>query len=204
MATRGYCPDCDDAVDVEGEWPGTCTACGRRIDEHQVPDVLGPGLRVLFVGINPGVQTARAGHHFANPRNLFWPLLDEAGFTPRRLDPSEEGRLPVFGVGVTNAVTRATPGSGDVRAEDKARGRRRLARLVDDVAPAWVAFVGKQAYTMATRTQRPEHGPQDDAFAGAQAFVLPSTSPANAAVPRDEKLRWFRRLHDAAFGSDDA
>lgn len=204
MARRGYCPGCDDAVDVEGDWPGACTVCGRRVDEHPVPDVLGPGLRVLFVGINPGVQTARAGHHFANPRNLFWPLVAEAGFTPRRLEPAEERRLPEFGAGITNVVTRATPGSGDVRAEDQTRGRRRLTRLVTDVRPTWVAFVGKQAYTMATQTQRPGHGPQDDAFAGARAFVLPSTSPANAAVPRREKLRWFRRLHDATFDGDDA
>lgn len=204
MAPRGYCPDCDDAVDVEGDWPGACTRCGRRVDEHPVADVLGPDLRVLFVGINPGVQTARGGHHFANRRNLFWPLVHEAGFTPRRLDPAEEGRLPAFGAGITNVVTRATPGSGDVRAEDKRRGSRRLAGLVEEVAPAWVAFVGKQAYTMATGTDRPAHGVQRERFAGARAFVLPSTSPANAAVPRDEKLHWFRRLYRLAFESDDA
>lgn len=204
MAARGYCPRCDDAVDVEGDWPGSCTRCGRDVDEHPVADVIGSRLRVLFVGINPGVQTARAGHHFANPRNLFWPLLDEAGFTPRRLDPAEEHRLPAFGAGITNAVTRATPGSGDVRAEDKERGRARLARVVKDTGPAWAAFVGKQAYTMATGTRRPDHGTHDDPFAGARVFVLPSTSPANAAVPRDEKLQWFRRLRDAAYDTADA
>ena len=162
-----------------------------------MPDVVRGGLEVLFVGINPGVQTARARHHFANRQNLFWPLLAEAGFTPRRIAPADERRLLDQGLGITNVVTRATPGSADVRAEDISHGRRRLESLVQEFGPAWLAFVGKQAFTMASGTKRPEHGPQGEAWAGTSCFVLPSTSPANAAVPRDEKLAWFHRLRDA-------
>lgn len=165
-----------------------------------MPDVARPGLRVLFVGINPGVKTARARLHFANPRNAFWGALHEGGLTPTRMDPSEQTRLLELGMGITNAVTRATPGSADVTKEDVERGRERLRRLVEDLAPQWVAFVGKEAYRMATGGGTREHGEMPAPFAGARAFVLPSTSPRNAHLTPAEKTAWFRRLREAAMG----
>ena len=69
-----------------------------------VPDILAPGLRVMFCGINPGRRSAAAAAHFANPRNDFWRLLHEAGFTARRLQPSEQHELLAYGCGVTNAA----------------------------------------------------------------------------------------------------
>ena len=86
--------------------------------ESAIPDVLAPGLRVLFCGINPGRVSAAAAAHFANPRNDFWRLLHAAGFTPRLLEPAEQFELPAYGVGVTNAASRTTPGSGDLRKAD--------------------------------------------------------------------------------------
>src|SRR5512133_2348849 len=83
--------------------------------ETAIPDVLAPGLRVLFCGINPGRVSAAAHAHFANPRNDFWRLLHAAGFTPRQLDPQEQFELLDYGIGVTNAALRTTPGSGDLR-----------------------------------------------------------------------------------------
>src|SRR5205809_4538244 len=88
------------------------------LQDSAVPDVLGADLDVVFCGINPGRVSAAAGAHFANPRNDFWRLLHEAGFTPRRLDPAEQWGLPRYGYGVTNAAFRTTRGSGDLRRRD--------------------------------------------------------------------------------------
>lgn len=193
---RAYCRRCDRGVDAEGPWPGRCATCGTPTEEHPVPDVVRPGLDVLFVGINPGVQTARARRHFANPHNAFWGALAASGLTPRRLDPSETDALLALGLGVTNVVTRATPGSSDVTREDVLRGRPRLEALVREARPGWVAFVGKEAYRFSTGIAKAPLGEQEGRYAGARAFVLPSTSPANAAIAPAEKTAWFRRLRD--------
>jgi TDG/mug DNA glycosylase family protein len=184
-------------VDAEGPWPGACAACGTPVEPHPVPDVARPGLRVLFVGINPGIQTARARRHFANPRNAFWDALHGSGLTPRRIGPSEQERLLDLGMGVTNAATRATPGSADVTKEDVLRGRGRLRSVVETLRPAWLAFVGKEAYRMAAGEAAPGHG-EAAPFAGARTFVLPSTSPRNAHLTPAEKLAWFQALRERA------
>jgi TDG/mug DNA glycosylase family protein len=163
---------------------------------NSVPDVLAPGLEAVFCGINPGRYSAAAAAHFANPRNDFWRLLHEAGFTPRLLKPQEQHELVAFGYGLTNAAYRTTPGSGDLRRRDFARSAERLERIAEDLRPKAIAFVGKEAYRGAFR-ERPDLGLQLRALAGTRIFVLPSTSPANAAVPYAERLRWFRAL--AAF-----
>ena len=158
-----------------------------------VPDVLAPGLAAIFCGINPGRVSAAAGTHFANPRNDFWRLLHAAGFTPRLLEPSEQFELPALGYGLTNAAYRTTPGSGDLRKADFAGSRARLERLALELRPRALAFVGKEAYRGAFG-ERPELGPQKQRLGETLLFVLPSTSPANAAVPWEERLRWFRAL----------
>jgi G:T/U-mismatch repair DNA glycosylase/ADP-ribose pyrophosphatase YjhB (NUDIX family) len=155
--------------------------------------VLAPGLRCVFCGINPGRVSAAAQAHFANPRNDFWRLLHDAGFTPRLLAPDEQFTTPEFGVGLTNAAFRTTPGSGDLRAADFRGAAARLERLAVDLRPRAIAFVGKEAYRGAFG-ERPELGVQRRTLADTGLFVLPSTSPANAAVPYDERLRWFRAL----------
>ena len=160
-----------------------------------VPDVLGPGLRVVFCGINPGHWSAREGAAFANPRNDFWRLLHAAGLTPRQLEPREQSELHRYGIGLTNAARRTTRGSGDLRAADFAGSRDRLEAIALDLEPRVIAFVGKAAYQGVFR-ERPEHGLQERTLGPASLFVLPSTSPANAAVPWDERLRWFRALRE--------
>jgi len=161
--------------------------------DSAVPDVLAPGLAVVFCGINPGRVSAAAGAHFANPRNDFWRLLHDAGFTPRLLAPQDQFDVVRFGLGLTNAAYRTTPGSGDLRRADFADSADRLAALADELRPRWLAFVGKEAYRGAFR-ERPELGVQKQHLGETRLFVLPSTSPANAAVPYAERLRWFRRL----------
>jgi double-stranded uracil-DNA glycosylase len=172
----------------------------QKQPESAIPDVLAPALRVLFCGINPGRVSAAARAHFANPRNDFWRLLHASGFTPRLLDPQEQFELLRYGVGVTNAAARTTPGSGDLRKADFAGAAERLAELARTLKPEWIAFVGKEAYRGAFG-ERPQLGEQERGLGGTRLFVLPSTSPANAAVPWDERMRWFGELASRASGS---
>jgi TDG/mug DNA glycosylase family protein len=158
-----------------------------------VPDILAPGLAIVFCGINPGRRSAAAGCHFANPRNDFWRLLADAGLTPRLLDPIEQWTLLDHGFGLTNAAYRTTRGSGDLRRGDFAGSRERLERLAAELRPEHIAFVGKAAYEGVFR-RRPALGLQEERLAETRLYVLPSTSPANAAVPYAERLSWFRAL----------
>jgi TDG/mug DNA glycosylase family protein len=160
-----------------------------------VPDVLAPDLRLVFCGINPGLRSAAAGAHFANPRNDFWRLLHGAGFTPRLYAPEEQRSLLELGLGLTNAAPRTTRGSGDLRRADFAGAADRLAAIAKTLCPEGIAFVGKAAYE-GTFRERPELGLQERRLADTWLFVLSSTSPANAAVPYGERLRWFRELRE--------
>jgi len=160
-----------------------------------VPDVLGPGLQVVFCGINPGFVSAAAAAHFANPRNDFWRLLHATGFTPRLLRPDEQVEVLEYGIGLTNAASRTTRGSGDLRRGDFAGAVERLERIARELEPRAIAFVGKEAYRGAFG-ERPDHGLQERRLGETLLFVVPSTSPANAAVPWAERLRWFEALRE--------
>jgi TDG/mug DNA glycosylase family protein len=169
------------------------TPSPKKRPESAVPDVLAPGLRVIFCGINPGRVSAAAGAHFANRRNDFWRLLHAAGFTSRLYTPAEQFDVVRERIGLTNAAYRTTPGSGDLRRADFVDSVARLERIARELEPEWVAFVGKEAYRGAFG-ERADFGVQERTLGSTQLFVLPSTSPANAAVPWDERLRWFRAL----------
>jgi TDG/mug DNA glycosylase family protein len=159
-----------------------------------VPDILAPGLRCVFCGINPGQRSSAAACHFANPRNDFWRLLADAGLTPRLLDPSEQWEMPGLGYGLTNAAYRTTKGSSDLRRGDFAGSAERLERLAAELEPGTIAFVGKSSYQGAFGVPRCDLGLQERRLGATTLFVLPSTSPANAAVPYEERLAWFARL----------
>jgi TDG/mug DNA glycosylase family protein len=122
--------------------------------------------------------------------------LHDAGFTPRLLAPEEQFSVVDFGIGLTNAATRTTRGSGDLRRNDFQRSAERLTELAEELRPGWLAFVGKEAYR-GTFGERPELGEQARKLGETRLFVLPSTSPANAAVPYAERLRWFRELRES-------
>jgi TDG/mug DNA glycosylase family protein len=151
----------------------------------------------VFCGINPGRVSAAAAAHFANPRNDFWRLLHVAGFTSRLYEPSEQFELPNEGVGITNAAYRTTPGSGELRRGDFDRSR--IEAVAREYAPRWMGFVGKEAYR-GLFGERPELGVQERALGETRLFVLPSTSPANAAVPWHERLRSFQELSGRSSG----
>jgi len=160
-----------------------------------VPDVLAPGLTVVFCGINPGRVSAAARAHFANPRNDFWRLLHDAAFTTRLYEPREQFGLLELGIGLTNAAYRTTRGSGNLRRGDFAGSAERLGRLARELSPRALAFVGKEAYR-GVFAGRPDLGPQVRTLGDVGLFVLPSTSPANAAVPYPERLQWFGALRE--------
>jgi double-stranded uracil-DNA glycosylase len=161
-----------------------------------VPDYLGPESRIVFCGINPGEWSARAKAPFANPRNDFWRLLHGAGFTPRLLEPHEASKLLSLGLGLTNAAGRTTRGAGELRKADFAGAAERLEGIARTIRPDVIAFVGKVAYT-GPFGGRAELGLQERRLSDTALFVLPSTSPANAAVPWDERLCWFRALRES-------
>ncbi|HZC28976.1 MAG TPA: uracil-DNA glycosylase family protein, partial [Gaiellaceae bacterium] len=172
----------------------TRTPSPKKRPSSAVPDVLAPGLRVVFCGINPGRVSAAAGAHFANPRNDFWRLLRDSGFTSRLYAPHEQFTLLDEGIGLTNAAYRTTRGSGDLRRGDFAGAAERLFDIARRLRPRAIAFVGKEAYRGAFG-ERPAFGAQSRILADTALFVLPSTTPANAAVPYAERLRWFEALH---------
>jgi TDG/mug DNA glycosylase family protein len=126
----------------------------------------------------------------------FWRLLHAAGFTPRLYEPTEQLELIPLGIGITNAALRTTPGSGDLRRADFAGSAERLARIATELRPRAIGFVGKEAYR-GTFGERAELGPQERRLAETALFVLPSTSPANAAVPWEERLRWFSAFRES-------
>jgi double-stranded uracil-DNA glycosylase len=140
----------------------------------------GPGLRVLFCGINPSLTSARLGHHFARPGNRFWPALHLAGFTPRRLDASEDGELPRYGVGITNLATRPTRAATELSSEELRAGAARVEALVRDWAPRLVAIVGVTAWRIASGRPRAALGLQDETLGGRPVWVLPNPSGLNA------------------------
>src|SRR5690349_2853950 len=142
-------------------------------------DVIGPGLRVLFCGINPGLYSAATGFHFARPGNRFWPALHAAGFTPRLFHPSENVKVLQLGFGLTNLVNRGTAAADELSAEELVRGGRRLAAKVRRYRPRAVAFVGLGAYRLAFGRPRATLGRQPEPLEGAEVWVLPSPSGLN-------------------------
>ena len=156
--------------------------------------ILGPGLRVLFVGINPSLRSAEVGHHFARPGNRFYPTLHAAGFTPRRLRPEEDHELPAHGVGVTNLAFRPTREAALLADEELRDGARALERTVSRYQPALVAVVGLVAYRTAFARPKAAMGLQAHELAGRPLWILPNPSGLNAHYkPAD-----FARLYGEA------
>ncbi len=152
--------------------------------------------RILFVGINPSLHSARVGHHFAGPGNPFYRLLHAAALVPSPMAFEDDVRLPDLGLALTNIAERATREASELSAEDYARGRRRLARTIEQIRPAVVAFVGSTAYRQFVgRAATVGPGPKPERIAGAAVFVVPNPSGRNAAFPGfADKLTWYRRL----------
>jgi len=159
-----------------------------------VPDLIAPGLAVLFCGINPGLYSAATGHHFARPGNRFWPALRAAGLTDELLRPWEESRLLELGLGITNLVPRATAAADQLTREELRRGRIRLAAKVRRYRPRCVAVLGIGAYRTAFDRPRAVIGLQPEAFGASALWVLPNPSGLNANHQLPDLARAFREL----------
>lgn len=166
--------------------------------DGSVADLVGPGMRVLFVGINPGLASAATGHHFGNPANRLWATLHVAGFTPRRFVPSDAPKLLALGYGVTNLVHRATAAAAEVSDAELRAGVPALERTVARWRPGAVAFLGLGAYRTAYRRPRAVAGPQDQSLAERPVWLLPNPSGLNAHWSREAMAAEFGRLRVAA------
>ena len=168
------------------------SAVGRAI-----PDLIAPGLTVLFCGINPGLYSAAAKYHFARPGNRFWPALHLAGFTTRLLAPHERHELIESGYGITSLVRRATATARDLEPAELVAGRRRLARKVRTYRPKWIAVLGVSAYRTAFGEPQAAIGPQLKAVLGTRMWILPSPSGANGSYPLVHLVRELRAFRVA-------
>jgi TDG/mug DNA glycosylase family protein len=159
-----------------------------------VPDIIAPGLNVLFCGINPGLYTAAVGHHFARPGNRFWPTLYAAGLTPRLLLPEEDHALLSWGYGLTNVVERATATADELTREELRTGGACLVRKVEQCAPRVLAVLGVTAYRSAFAQPQVTLGRQQARIGETLVWVLPNPSGLNAHYQLDDLARCFRAL----------
>ena len=151
----------------------------KAVDRRVEPEVA-PGLRVLFCGINPGLYTAWAGHHFARPGNRFWPALHRSGFTPRLFDPAEQDQLLGLGLGITNVVDRASATAAELSRAELAAGGEQLVAFVRRWRPAYLAVLGVTAYRAAFHEPKATVGPQPGGLGDTAVWVLPNPSGLNA------------------------
>jgi len=167
-----------------------------------VPDVIAPGLRVLFCGINPGLYTAAVGHHFARPGNRFWPALFAAGFTTRLVSPFDERELLEHGFGVTNVVMRATATADQLTREELQAGGKRLRAKVQRYKPAFLAVLGLGAYRAAWNKPKAVIGRQDERIGETVVWVLPNPSGLNAHYQAKDLAQVFGELKSAVDGRE--
>lgn len=165
---------------------------------RQVEDVLGPSLRVLFCGINPGLYTAWAGHHFARPGNRFWKALFLSGFTPRLFAPSDQDRLPALGLGLTNLVPRTTARADELGRADLEAGAAALRAKLRRHRPRWLAVLGAGAYRAAFDLPGAVVGEQPELIEGARVWLLPNPSGINAHYQLPALAAEFARLRRAS------
>ena len=177
--------------------------------ELRLRDRIAPDVRVLFVGINPGVRSAVTGHHFAGFSNRFWKLLRESKLVPEPITYEDDGRLVEWQLGITNLVARPSPGINDLRPAEYIEGWKILSKKIRRYKPAVVALVGVTLYrailpllpgvpAAERRAARlsPDNvlGLRPETIHGARLFVLPNPSGRNANFSYDEMLAAFTAL----------
>jgi TDG/mug DNA glycosylase family protein len=168
-----------------------------RARRHTLRDVIAPGLRVLFCGINPGLYSTAVGHHFGRPGNRFWKALHASGFTPRLFSPREDAALLDFGIGITNLCPRTTASADELEAAELERGGRELVAKARRYRPRMVAILGIGAYRAGFGRPDAILGGQDEPTAQALTWVLPNPSGLNAHYGLEALTRHFRMLRAA-------
>jgi double-stranded uracil-DNA glycosylase len=169
-------------------------AYGRTVPDL-VPD--SPGvLKILLVGVNPGLVSGARGLHFGNPANRLWAVLHRAGLTPRRLQPEDTDELLAAGIGITNLVNRATARADELTADELRDGVPRLTRLVEQTQPGKVAVLGISAYRVSFAEPRAVVGRQPRTIAGRPLWLLPNPSGLNASYQLDALIAAYAELRD--------
>jgi TDG/mug DNA glycosylase family protein len=166
-------------------------------DGRAIPDVIAPGLRVLFCGINPGRYSGATGHHFARPGNRFWPALHAAGFTDRLLTPWDGEAMLAAGLGITNLVNRTTATAAELDPEEVRDGGARLLETVLRYRPACVAVLGITDYRTAFSRPNATLGRQPETLGRSQVWVLPNPSGLNAHYQLPALAVLFRQLRES-------
>jgi len=160
-------------------------------------DCIRPPVRVLFVGINPGIRSSATGHHFAGVSNRFWKLLYESRLVSERIGYQEDRRLPEWGFGITNLIPRPTPGIDTLSPKEYAAGERVLRRKIRRVKPEVVVFVGVTLFRAVFKRRAGEAirlGLQPERLEGARVVVLPNPSGRNAHFSYTKMLAAFKAL----------
>ncbi len=183
---------------------------------HQtLPDYIKPGLDILFIGINPGVRSAEVGHHYAGHSNRFWKLLNEAELVPSIVTYHDDWRLPEWGVGLTNIVSKTTPGSGGLIKSDYVAGRAALVGKIQQYRPRILALLGITLYPIlfahgslhdnhpGEKSRKVKIGLLSNSFEGAKVMLLPNPSGRNAHYSYQDMLKGYRELHRIRKSLDD-
>jgi TDG/mug DNA glycosylase family protein len=172
----------------------------RALARQRLTDHIKPGVRILFVGINPGLRSAATGHHFAGHSNRFWKLLFESKLVPKPLTHQDDWRLPDWGLGLTNIIQRPSAGIDVLKPRDYIAGRKRLIATVKHYRPYAIALLGVTIYRTLFpeyRTGRIRLGLQAKTFADRSVFVLANPSGRNAHYSYPTMLAAFRALRTA-------
>lgn len=157
-------------------------------------EILAPGLKVVFCGLNPATSAVRDGHNFSSRSNRFWRVLHLAGFTSRLLRPEEEQELLHYGCGLTSAVARPTRSAGELTRRDYVEAAPLLEQKIRTLAPARLAFLGKAAYAAITARTDVAWGRQPASFAGTEVWLLPNPSGLNRAFPLARLTEHYSQL----------
>ncbi len=163
---------------------------------NKVPDVIDYNLKVLFCGINPGLYTAWAKHHFAHPGNRFWKTLYLSGFTPTLLTPYQNSELLKFSLGITNIVERPTITASELSKEELINGGKILVKKILKYKPEYAAIVGIDAYRIAFQKKSVKTGLQEDKIGQTKVWVLPNPSGLNANYPPQKLVEVFKEFYN--------
>ncbi len=166
----------------------------QRARQRLLPDVLSPGLQVVFCGINPSLYSAAVGHHYARPGNRFWPALHGSGWTDRALSAAEDRLAPEFGFGLTNLVARPTARAAELSKRELTDGVAALAAKIEQFAPRRLALLGLDAFRTAFQRKHARVGPASFELAGAEVWALPNPSGLNAHYQLPDFVRLFADL----------
>lgn len=165
-----------------------------------LPDVVAPGLKAIFCGLNPGRGAAASGHHFEGRQNRFWPVLRQAGFTPRLMAPHEDRELLGCGYGLTTVVARPTASARELSRAEYLAAAQDLERKLARLHPRCIAFLGKAAYAAMSGRKLVDWGAQAVPFAGVGVWILPNPSGLNRGFGLDALVGAYRELRVALEG----